>query len=309
MLHFSKQKGCKVKKELLMSVLTVGVLTMTGCGSSDDSSSDGDSVDLGSPSQITTKVEAKKAIAASSQANLGSNNNKSAQRVAAFIQKSSARKASTSTTCDGGGTLVSTYTDDTYQNGTFKYDNCVFGDLTLNGTITLTDGAQTGTYSYTNKNGNKLTGVMSVANGMQYFSVNGTYSFDEKITFSYNTFKFGETLKYESGYNTQDCTTDINGQQTCGQEYYVAGKDPHEESIGGGVKINTTLPEYSCFNGTYIYTTEKNMHFLPGKDTPDSGKLDINGVKFEFNGDNTATVTYTDGSTDIVDLDAEVTCN
>lgn len=298
-----------MKKELLMSVLAAGVLTVTGCGSKDDSASDQGTSNLGTPSQITTKVEAKKAFAASSQISLGSNNNKSAQRVAAFVQKSSAKKASNSTPCDGGGSIESTYTDETYKNGSFKYDNCVYDDFTINGTITLTDGAMTGTYDYTDKNGNKTTSVMSIANGMQYSTLNGAFTFDENSTVSYDDLKFGETLKYDSGYYMQDCTTDINGTQTCGQQYYVSGKDPHDESIDGGIKMNTTMPEYSCFNGTYIYTTEKNLHFLPGKEAADSGKLDINGVKFEFNGDNTATITYTDGSTDIVNLDEEVKCN
>ena len=301
-----------MKKELLISILTAGLLTMSGCGSSDDSSSasdNGSSVDLGTPSPITSKVEAKKAIAASSQGNFGSNNNKSAQRVATFVQKSSARKASSSTACDGGGTIESTYTDDTYENGTYKYNNCVFDDFTINGTITLKDGTETGTFNYSNKNGDTMTGVMSAANGMSYIEFTGKMSFDGKGSMTWDHLKFGETLKYDSGSYNQDCIQDANGNEVCGQEYYVAGTDPHDETIDGGIELNTKQAEYACMNGTYIYTTEKNMHFVPGKGTPDSGKLDINGVKFEFNGDNTATVTYTDGSTDIVNLDEEVKCN
>ena len=298
-----------MKKELVMSILAMSVLTMSGCGSSNDSASSDGASDLDTLSQITTKVEAKKAFAASSQMSFGPNYNKNAQRVATFIQKSSAKKASTAVACDGGGTIKSTFIDNTNENGSFTYDDCVFDDLTLNGTITLTDGVMTGTYDYTDKNGNKMTGVMSVANDMQYITVNGALSFDENSTLLYDNLKFGDTLKYEPGYYDQDCTMDINGNQTCGQEYYVLGKDPHEESIDGGIKINTTVPERSCFNGTYIYTTEKNLQFIPGKAIVDSGRLDINGVKFEFNGDNTATVTYTDGSTDVVNLDEEVTCN
>ena len=283
---------------------------MSGCGSSDDSSVSGDSAsksDLGTPSQITTKVEAKKAFAASSQMSLGSNNNKSAQRVATFIQKSSAKKSSDSSFCDSGS--IDYNVDDMSENGTITYNDCAFDEFTISGTITITDGAETGTYNYTDKSGNSASLELSVANSMQYISLNGKLAFDKNSTITYNDLKFGETLKYDFGYYTYDCTTDLNGNETCGQEYYVAAKDPHEESIDGAIKINTTTPERSCFNGTYVYTTEENMQFVPGKDTADSGKLDINGVKFEFNGDDTATVTYTDGSTDIVNLNEEVKCN
>ena len=307
LFHEFKPKGCKVKTKLLMSVLTVGVLTMTGCGSDDDSSSDEGSSALGTPSPITSKVEAKKAIAASSQANFASNSNRSAQRAAAFIQKSSAKQAAQSSPCDGGGSIDYDM-DDTFANGTIIYNNCMEEDFTMNGTITVNNGEWTGTYSFSDKNGDTMTGIMSVANGISYIELTGKISFGPN-TMTWDHFKFGKTLKYDYGYYDQNCTQDANGNQTCGQEYYVAGTDPHDETLDGGIKLNATEAEYACMNGTYIYTTEKNMHFLPGKETPDSGKLDINGVKFEFNGDNTATVTYTDGSTDVVDLDAEVTCN
>ena len=296
-----------MKKELLISVLAAGLLTMSGCGSSDDSSASGDKDkdELATPSQITTKAEAKKAIAATSQMEVPSSDaKKSAQRVAAFVQKASARKSSSSEACQGGGTLE-------YNKDTTTYKDCVEDGTTTNGTLTSKDDITTGTLSMIDDKGTiDITITFSVSTDMQYISWTGNITHpDDNSTFVINNFKTGQTLGVDGDYETQNCIYDENGtNESCGEWYYVPITEAYDASIDGGFTINLTAPEVSCMNGTYDYKTVKKLHHLAGESSIESGILDINGVNIEFNSDNTAKVTYADGTTDIIEQDAKFSC-
>ena len=204
------------------------------------------------------------------------------------------KRAPQTSDCPVSGTV--TFDSDT---GDVTYDQCTYndadiGDFTFDGSLQDGVGVITSTFA---EHSYKLT--YEVGATMRYVT------FDDLLTTTNATHKF---LGYRIGvskdiYEISNCTTDTAGNETCSESKY---EDPRDESVDGNLTI---LEETSCLTGSYIFTTEEAMHILPDSNGfIESGKLDINGVKVEYNSDKTLTVTYQDGSSDIVAQDAQVDC-
>ena len=274
-----------MKKKLVISVLTAGVLMMTGCG---DSSND-------NPDATVIQEAGKQALTALKVQPLGGGAKPAPSRAVVRQAVAFAAQAPQTSNCPISGTMIfdSVTGDVTYNLCTYNDTN--IGDFSFDGSLQNGVGAiitAYANYSY------KLTYEVDAT--MRYVT------FNDLVTTPNAPFKFSD---YRIGvskdiYEVSNCTIDDSGTEICSESKY---EDPRDESVDGNLTI---LDETSCLTGNYILKTEEAMHILPDSNGfIESGRLDINGVKIEYNSDKTLTITYEDGATDIIAQDAQINCN
>ncbi len=290
-----------MKRTLLISVFTAAVLTMTGCGSSsEDSSNDNSKVSIDTtPTEITTVTEAQHALSAASVSPFSSSAQQSPARSASF--RATIAKAPETSACQFGGEMTSNYDDP--NNMLMSYTNCgISPDMSINGTMSITDNGtkQTGTLTYT-YGGEVITMTMNADDIMQYMTLTGTFG-DTFGAIALNAFKEGVTLGVETA--NEICSYDANGIETCTQN--ISG--PYDSTVDGTISLELTN-EFSCLSGSYTYKTLETLHHLTNDGSIESGKLDINGVKYQYNSEGTIDVTFKDGRTETIQPATQVTCN
>jgi len=277
-----------MKKEILVSALAATVLTISGCSSDDSNNND-------NPNATVIQKAGEQALTALKVQPLGGGASPAPSRAVVRQAAAFAAQAPQTSNCPVSGTMTfdSVTGDVTYNLCT--YNDTDIGDFSFDGSLQNGVGVIVTAYA---DHSYKITYEVDAT--MRYVT------FDDLVTtpdapFKFSGYRFGVSKDI---YEVADCTTDAAGVETCTPSKYI---DPRDESSDGNLTI---LVENSCLSGNYIITTEEVMHILPDSNGfIESGKVDVNGIKIEYNSDKTMTITYEDGSSDIIAQDASVECN
>ena len=293
--QFQKKKDKKMKKVLLMSVITAGLLTITGC-----SSKDANSVDTEKVTEIKTVEQAKGALGMSQAANFSAPTPAQQSAMRTILKTASSLKAPVSKTCADGGSYA--YDMDDQGDGSFTYNDCKMSGMTINGTRTYDNGKESGTITWIDDKGETSSMTFRADNTMQYQSLTMTFTGDDfKMTL--DNFEEGRTLGVEMA--EEICRYDTNSStEIC--EKVVTG--PFDSTLAGKVGVQTTDKAFSCMNGNYKFTTITPMHHLTNDGSVESGTLKINDVTYEYHSEGTITVTLKDGTSSTIKADAEFSC-
>jgi len=283
-----------MKKMLMVSVIAAGVLTMTGCSSdSDDSSNGGGSNLVGEPVSITTPEAA--ANAAATVGNQGSSVSPSAQR--ASLKSPSLTPVNETKNCvDGGTRKVTGDISDTSSDITITYDQCTDGD-------TYTDGVLKGKST---TDASKTSGQSQSIDLVQRYSYNGQQSeIKSNATYDYTLIQ-NVSADYISSGAMEYKNLNL-GDGRIGMDNYKTTFDSQGTySIDGGYSVQSS--KYECINGVYNVETKQRLAFDYNTGNIADGELDVNGVNFVFNSEGTITVTYADGTTDTIPQRQEIVC-
>ena len=270
------------------SIVLAGV--MLGCGSSSDEASTTNYL-TGAPVVISTQAEAQNAIAAASSFAKTEN---SASLAPSRKAPSLAPVNETYECTEGGSITLSGDTADTEtdsMNVTYTYESCVELGSTTNGIMKMVGTQYDYVWSLTN---------FSMVDPEGSFVMN----LSEKVT---------TNSIYDPLTVTMDGTMDyvINSPQNSGHVGYQNFKVVIQESATRGSidgDMSVTSSAYSCIDGRYNFETVETLTF-ESNGSISGGVMKINDVSFQFNGDSTATVTFSDGTTTTVDQDTEIICN
>jgi len=231
--------------------------------------------------------------------------------------------------CTGGGSFSydGTIDDQTGDiNVTFSFNGCTEGTSTFNGTYIMTGSGNGASITLTDfsiyefdDNGVlvfsmaanitlSVSGTASQTSASFTTSANGTMSVQDYLsglTYDLTYTNFAETLTFSSNAtnNTETMTFTVNGaiDEAWGTDaVHVAYTNYNiqvvfystydETSITGTVAINFT-PD-SCFEGTFVFTTNTPVRFDYAAGYTVAGQVVINGtVTMDFNNDGSITVT------------------
>lgn len=285
----SISKGYIMKTQLIRLSLAAGVILFTACGSSDDSS--GSSNISGETVEITDVTSAENAASAISSVQGFTD---SLQSVSGMSSNSPSRlaisKASQKMDCSYGGSMDMSGDG---ASGTVAYNNCAMtSSMTLDGTMSMNS----------SNNGNNIYSKVSFNN----FSMNMGES---------NYFKYNVTMEMETNYSYDPMKMTMDGTLSYSLDGYAgtAGyKNFILETSGNTFEINgqtsITSSQYSCIDGVYNISTTEPLVMSYYGDNIESGKMVVNGATYSFNSDGTANVTFSDGSTAIVEIDDTPSC-
>lgn len=263
---------------------------LIGCGGSDNSSESANYL-TGDPVPITTKSEAENAV--SSVVNLNSSG-------VSNIAPSPARSAAPalvavndSGTCvDGGSYSVSGDATDTTADITQTYNNCNQYGVLMNGSQHV-KGTNDGSTINLNMT---MTDLL-----YQYDTSSSTMNMDVKYV-STNGTSLDMTMNGTASYNI---TSPILDSGTAGYQNFRTVITSSGMTLNG--EVSTTSTVNTCVNGTYKLETLETL--TAGSSGFTSGKMKINGATFDFNSDGTATVTFADNTTQVVDQGVQLVCN
>jgi hypothetical protein len=270
------------------SIVLAGV--MLGCGSSSDEASTTNYL-TGAPVVISTQAEAQNAIAAASSFAQTEN---SASLAPSRKAPSLAPVNETLYCTDGGSITLSGDTADTEtdsMNVTYTYESCVELGSTTNGIMKMVGTQYDYVWSLTNFSMVDLEGSF-VMNLSEKVTTNSIY--DPLTVTMDGTMDYVVNLPQNSGHvGYQNFKVVIQDSDTRG-------------SIDGDMSVTSSA--YSCIDGRYNFETVETLTF-ENNGSISGGVMKINDVSFQFNGDSTATVTFSDGTTTTVDQDTEIICN
>ncbi len=287
-----------MKKITLVGISLAAAVLMTGCGESD--SKDSSSVSATAAS-ITTKAEAENSVSAirtlqTRGTSAYSSANSNSSYTAPVNYAPSLVTINNTSNCSNGGTMKMSSDFDTSETDiTFTFDNCKgAGGETTNGVMKM----------LTNDDGENANVQLIMNNFKTQSSQNSTtmnMTMDVKTMYSnseYLDLTMDGTLIYE--------VVDPAEKETLGYDNFrMQAKTGNYLEIDGKVSVTSTTN--TCANGSYTLDTLEDLHTTTGGF--DDGKLQVNGVIFDFNTDGTATVTFADGTTSIIEQKDTVTCS
>jgi len=284
-----------MKNKLVISASVVVASLFVGCGggSSSDGGSSGNFL-TGNPVTVTTPQEATNAMSSVTTLNtLGTGS----------VSPSSARTASPSlapvnesgSCVDGGSYSIDGDASDTTANLTTVYTNCSQYGSTMNGKQHI-EGTNDGTTVNLDMTMTALSQSSSI----------GSSTMDMSIKYILNnaTNVLDMTM---NGTASFDYSSPVSNAGSAGYEDFRVVADNATNTLTINGDVSTTSSAHSCVDGRYHLETTQIL--VPGVNGFSSGQMKINGATFDFHNDGTATVTFADGSTNIVTQGAEVVCN
>jgi len=276
-----------------VSILVASLLIGCGGGDSDGNGSSGSYL-TGDPVPVTTLAEAENAVSSvSSLNNLGTTN----------VSPSPARSASPSqapvneseSCVDGGSYSISGDASETTADITYTYNNC-------NQSGVVMDGSQH--VSGTNDGTTVNLDITMTALKSTYASSSQTMDMAIKYIENTSTHALDMIMNGTAAFSI---SSPISDSGTAGYQDFHIVADGLNNTLTLNGDVSTTSSAHSCVDGQYNLKTLELL--TPSGDGFSSGKMEINGATFDFNNDGTATVTFADGSTEIVQQGQEVVCN